>query len=438
LAVFNVWDGALAYIRDNMTEMSYKTWVNDVIKPISLKDGELVLQVPQEIHMNMLKKRYLSLLEDAVRETSGQHVTICFTLPVSDEEKAQQPLPRAGTPLPTLNPKYTFETFVIGNSNRFAHAASLAVAEAPSEAYNPLFLYGGVGLGKTHLMHAIGHFIRRQDPMAQIVYVTSEKFTNDLITAIQTATTVQFREQYRNADVLLVDDIQFIANKESTQEEFFHTFNTLHEANKQIIISSDKPPKEIPTLEERLRSRFEWGLVADIQRPDFETRVAILRKRALTENMEVGDDVLQFIANHVESNIRELEGSLTRVMAYASLVKRLPDLSLVEEALRDYFPKKGKHEINIPFIQQVVGEHYNIPLEAFKAKKKPQEIAFPRQIAMYLARELTDLPLKSIGREFGGKDHSTVIHACKTISAMIEKNADFKSTVNDLVSRIRE
>ena len=432
MTVDNLWKKALEYIKAEMTEMSYNMWVNNIVVPISLSDGILVLEVPSEFYKNMLQTRYYDLIKSAVKKAQGEDVEIRFIF-----EQKNNAVKSGEKSSPMLNPKYTFDTFVIGNSNRLAHAAALAVAESPAKAYNPLFLHGGVGLGKTHLMHAIGHYILDHNPGTKIQYVTSEKFTNELITAIQTNKNTEFRNRYRNADVLLVDDIQFIEGKESTQEEFFHTFNALHNADKQIIISSDRPPSEIKTLEERLLSRFEWGLIADIQKPDFETRVAILRKKAMSENMVVDDNVLQYIAEGVDTNIRVLEGSLLRVMAYSSLTKRPVDLPLVEEALKDLFHKTARKDITVPYIQQVVGEHYNIPVEDFSAKRRTKELAMVRQIAMYLSRELTDCSLPKIGEEFGGRDHTTVIHACEKVSSMMKDDTNFKNTVEDLINKIK-
>lgn len=337
-----------------------------------------------------------------------------------------------------FNPKYTFESFVVGNSNRFAHAASLAVAEAPSKAYNPLFIYGGVGLGKTHLMHAIGQYVNLHNPHAKVVYVSSEKFTNELINAIRDDKTVQFRNKYRGMDVLLVDDIQFLAGKERTQEEFFHTFNALHEANKQLIISSDRPPKEIPTLEDRLRSRFEWGLITDIQPPDLETRIAILRKKAKIENIMVPNEVMVFIANKIQSNIRELEGALIRVVAYSSLTGKEVIPELVQEALKDILPESKPKKISIELIQQAIADHFNLKVEDFKAKKRTRAVAYPRQIAMYLARELTDASLPKIGEEFGGRDHTTVLHAHEKISQERSQDTNLDRTISALVSQLQQ
>lgn len=336
----------------------------------------------------------------------------------------------------TLNPKYVFSTFVIGNSNRLAHAASLAVSEAPAQVYNPFFIYGGVGLGKTHLMHAIGHRIKENNPNMKVVYISSEKFTNELINSIISGNPESFRQRYRNIDVLLVDDIQFLSKKEHTQEEFFHTFNTLHEANKQIIISSDRPPREIQTLEDRLRSRFEWGLITDIQTPDLETRIAVLRKKAMMESLNVPNEVIVYIASRIENNIRELEGAFIRVIAYASLNNRPIDIDLATEALKDIFPNGRPKQITTELIQDIVAGHFKIKLEDLSAKKRTRNVTYPRQIAMYLCRELTETSLPKIGEIFGGRDHTTVIHAHDKISR--ERNADAKlsNTIKELIKRI--
>ncbi|HWR10171.1 chromosomal replication initiator protein DnaA [Sporomusa sp.] len=335
-----------------------------------------------------------------------------------------------------LNPKYVFSTFVIGNSNRLAHAASLAVSEAPAQVYNPFFIYGGVGLGKTHLMHAIGHRIKENNPNMKVVYISSEKFTNELINSIISGNPENFRQRYRNIDVLLVDDIQFLSKKEHTQEEFFHTFNTLHEANKQIIISSDRPPREIQTLEDRLRSRFEWGLITDIQTPDLETRIAVLRKKAMMESLNVPNEVVVYIASRIENNIRELEGALIRVIAYASLNNQPIDIDLATEALKDIFPNGRPKQVTTDLIQDIVASHFKLKLEDMYAKKRTRNVAYPRQIAMYLCRELTETSLPKIGEIFGGRDHTTVIHAHDKISR--EKNMDAKlnNTLKDLIKRI--
>jgi chromosomal replication initiator protein len=335
-----------------------------------------------------------------------------------------------------LNPKYTFDSFVIGNSNRFAHAASLAVAEAPAKAYNPLFIYGGVGLGKTHLMHAIGHYILQNNQKSKVVYVSSEKFTNELINSIKDDKNVDFRNKYRNIDVLLIDDIQFIAGKERTQEEFFHTFNALHESNKQIILSSDRPPKEIPTLEDRLRSRFEWGLIADIQAPDFETRMAILKKKADVENLNIPNEVMVYIATKIKSNIRELEGALIRIVAFSSLTNKDVSVELAAEALKDIISSKQSKQVTIDLIQDVVANYFNLKVDDLKSSRRTRNVAFPRQIAMYLSRKLTDMSLPKIGEEFGGRDHTTVIHAYEKISTNLKVDESLQNAVNDLAKRI--
>ena len=337
-----------------------------------------------------------------------------------------------------LNPKYVFSSFVVGNSNRMAHAASLAVAESPAKAYNPLFLYGNSGLGKTHLMHSIAHFILDKNPAAKVLYVTSETFTNELILSIQNNKNEEFRNKYRNIDVLLIDDIQFISKKEGTQEEFFHTFNALYESNKQIIISSDRPPKEIKTLEDRLRSRFEWGLIADIQPPDYETRIAILRKKADRDNLHVPDEVMAYIAKNIVSNIRELEGALTRIVAYATLTNQEITLALTEKTLRDVYSENAQAPLTPQLIQEIVARRYNISVEDIQGNKKPKNIAFPRQVSMYLCRKLLDISLPKIGESFGGRDHTTVIHGISKIEKQMENDEALKNTIMELEKEIKE
>src|SRR5690625_5159403 len=337
-----------------------------------------------------------------------------------------------------LNPKYTFDTFVVGAANRFAHAASLAVAEAPAKSYNPLFIYGGVGLGKTHLMHAIGHYVREYHPERRVIYLSSEKFTNEFINAIMDNKAESFRNKYRSVDILLVDDIQFLAGKEQTQEEFFHTFNTLHEENKQIIISRDRPPKEIPTLEDRLRSRFEWGLITDISPPDLETRVAIPSKKAKAEGLtDISNDVMHYIANQIDTNIRELEGALVRVVAYSSLINEDVNLELATEALKDIIPNNQAKVISAKMIQNIVADKYDLKLNDFLSKKRTRAIAYPRQIAMYLTRELTDLSLPKIGQEFGGRDHTTVIHAHNKIIEELKTDEVLANEIKNITEEIK-
>ncbi|HHV46461.1 MAG TPA: chromosomal replication initiator protein DnaA [Tissierellia bacterium] len=434
-----IWNEALKLIKVELTEVSFNTWLK-TIKPIAMTESIIILAAPNEFTKGILEGRYLNLIKNAIKQVTKKEYEIQFTIPGEDISiNIGQSISNSikTTQRSQLNPKYTFDTFVIGNSNRFAHAACLAVAEAPAQAYNPLFIYGGVGLGKTHLMHAIGHYILNQTPNAKVVYVSSEKFTNELINSIRDDKNNQFRNKYRNVDVLLIDDIQFIAGKESTQEEFFHTFNALHDANKQIVISSDRPPKEIPTLEDRLRSRFEWGLISDIQPPDLETRIAILKKKAKVENINVSDDVMLYIASKIQSNIRELEGALIRIVAYSSLTNRDVTVELAEEALKDIISTNKPRKITVDLIKEAVSKEFSIKMEDFNSKKRTKAIAYPRQIAMYLTRELTDLSLPRIGEEFGGRDHTTVIHAYDKITEDIANDEDFKNRINSIIKNIK-
>ena len=356
----------------------------------------------------------------------------------SSKGAADLPSPIAPGDASTLNPRYTFDTFVTGKSNQLAHAASVSVAENPGHGYNPLFLYGGVGLGKTHLMHAIGHRILEHHPEMRVLYVSSEKFTNELINSIRDGHPEKFRDKYRTIDVLMVDDIQFISGKTSTQEEFFHTFNALHDDNKQIILSSDRPPKEVEKLEDRLRSRFEWGLITDIQAPDLETRIAILRKKAMVDHIDVPNDVMFSIANRVDTNIRELEGALTRVVAYASLTRQPVTTELAMQALKDLFPDAGQKEVTLEVIQEIVANYFQIPVDELHSKKRSRSIAFPRQVAMYLCRELTESSLPAIGQFFGGRDHTTVLHAYDKIQKEKETDDKLGKTISDLMERIQK
>lgn len=408
-----IWEKAQGLLRDEMSEPSFDTWISP-LNVLKLRGDALYIDTTSDFIKKHILMRYSMLITSAVSQAAGRSLRVEFVTP----QEAETLFPRtdnAVTASFSLNPKYTFDTFVVGNSNRFARAAALAVAEAPAEAYNPLFIYGGVGLGKTHLMHAIGHRIREDYPDKKLLYISSENFTNELITAIQQNKNAEFRNRFRNVDVLMVDDIQFIAGHNSTQEEFFHTFNTLHTAGKQIVISSDKPPKEIMRLEERLVSRFEWGLVADIQRPDLETRIAILRKKALSENLQVGDDVLELIAGRIESNIRELEGSLTRVVAFADLKGSPVTREVAEEALRDILAVKDPKRITCDAIKQAVADYYGISAAELTAKRRSREVVIPRQVAMFLAREMTDLSLTQLGAAFQ-RDHSTILHACDKVA----------------------
>lgn len=445
--VDELWSATLEKVEEKVSKPSFDTWLKNT-KAEKLQEDTLVISAPNEFARDWLEGRYTILISEILFELTGASLTTKFVIPETNEgTDSVSTTPKSIPAVPTnqdtqvpktmLNSNYTFDTLVIGSGNRFAHAASLAVAEAPAKAYNPLFIYGGVGLGKTHLMHAIGHYVRDHNPNANVVYLTSEKFTNEFINAIMDNKTINFRNKYRNVDVLLIDDIQFIAGKESTQEEFFHTFNTLHEENKQIIISSDRPPKEIPTLEDRLRSRFEWGLITDITPPDLETRSAILSKKAKADGLDIPNEVMLYIANQIDTNVRELEGALIRVVAYSSLVNKDIDASLAADALKDIIPSKKPKVITIQKIQQVIGEKYNIRQEDFIAKKRTKSIAFPRQIAMYLSREMTDLSLPKIGEEFGGRDHTTVIHAHEKIARMLENDQGLNQDIEEVKEQLK-
>ncbi|TWT00630.1 chromosomal replication initiator protein DnaA [Planomicrobium sp. CPCC 101079] len=435
-----LWSSVLAEVETKISKPSFETWLKST-KLLSYKNDTVTISAPNSFARDWLENHYVHLITGILSDSTGDDLLIKFVVPKDqDMDDFQLPAPRIKPGqdehqefLPgMLNPKYTFDTFVIGSGNRFAHAASLAVAEAPAKAYNPLFIYGGVGLGKTHLMHAIGHYVLEHNPDAKVVYLSSEKFTNEFINSIRDNQTVDFRNKYRSVDILLIDDIQFLAGKEQTQEEFFHTFNTLHEESKQIIISSDRPPKEIPTLEDRLRSRFEWGLITDITPPDLETRIAILRKKAKADGLDIPNDVMTYIANSIDSNIRELEGALIRVVAYSSLINRDMSAELAAEALKDIMPNSKPKVITILDIQHAVGEQFRVKLEDFKTKRRTKDIAYPRQVAMYLAREMTDFSLPKIGEEFGGRDHTTVIHAHEKISKMLKDNQQLQQDVKDI------
>ncbi|KGX93673.1 chromosomal replication initiation protein [Pontibacillus halophilus JSM 076056 = DSM 19796] len=446
--ITELWNTTLSHVEEKISKPSFETWLKST-KADSLKDDTLIITAPNEFARDWLESRYADLISDTLYEVTGAQLRTKFIIPESKDESLDDLKPAAKqvpnikqdeqeeSPQSMLNSKYTFDTFVIGSGNRFAHAASLAVAEAPAKAYNPLFIYGGVGLGKTHLMHAIGHYVLDHNPSAKVVYLSSEKFTNEFINSIRDNKAVNFRNKYRNVDVLLIDDIQFLAGKEQTQEEFFHTFNTLHEESKQIVISSDRPPKEIPTLEDRLRSRFEWGLITDITPPDLETRIAILRKKAKAEGLDIPNEVMLYIANQIDTNIRELEGALIRVVAYSSLINRDINASLAAEALKDIIPSSKPRVITIQAIQEMVAKKYSIKLEDFAAKKRTKSVAYPRQIAMYLSREMTDFSLPKIGEEFGGRDHTTVIHAHEKISKMISSDSEVQRDIDELKESLK-
>ncbi len=459
--ILESWDSILNYIQNEfeIAEVSFNIWIAP-LKPQEVERDEngttvLTLLVPDDANLpasvfeSMLQRKYAPYIMVAVEENTGIK---CGALKYTTEKKNQNPsgheklidpvqrrVDPATLSIANLNPRYTFDTFVVGQNNNIAHAASLAVAENPGELYNPLFIYGGVGLGKTHLMQSVAHFILQENPNTKILYVTSEVFTNDLIDAIRSKnnyTTTEFRNKYRNNDVLLIDDIQFIIGKDSTQEEFFHTFNTLYEAKKQIIISSDKPPKNFEMLEERLRSRFEWGLTVDIKPPDYETRMAILRKKEELDGINIDNEVLQYIAANIKSNIRELEGSLNKVVAMSKLDHREINVEMAQDVLKDIIDPGAKPEITPQFIIQVVAEHFNISELDLVGQKRNKEIVYPRQIAMYLCRELTNAPLQQIGACLGGRDHTTIIHGMDKISTEIKVKPDTEATISILKKKI--
>ncbi|MEG0805987.1 MAG: chromosomal replication initiator protein DnaA [Lachnospiraceae bacterium] len=440
--ILEKWNEILQTVKTEheLTDVSFNTWV-EPLKVHSIKGNKLYILVPSEqIALNYIKKKFTLPIKVAVSEITNQDYEIEFILP--EQAKIIQPaikkqIPYDSAEKSNLNPNYTFDTFVVGSNNRFAHSASLAVAESPGEVYNPLFLYGGVGLGKTHLMHSIAQFIQAHNPELKVLYVSSETFTNELIDSIRNGNNTamsKFREKYRNIDVLLVDDVQFIIGKESTQEEFFHTFNELHGAKKQIIISSDKPPKEIETLEERIRSRFEWGLLADIGSPDYETRMAILRRKEEVDGIEINDEILNYIANNVKSNIRELEGALNKLIAYSNLENVEITMDIAIKELQNIISPDKTKEVTPQLIIEVVSDHFQISIEQMISKNRSSEIARPRQIAMYLCKQMTDLPLDTIGSLLGGRDHSTIIHGIKKIAEDVNVN----ETTSDIIDTIKK
>jgi chromosomal replication initiator protein len=439
------WDDIIKYMRSEygITDVSYNAWLKP-LKVYDVADHMITILVNDDLIgppiLKVLQTKYELLLKVSIEEIINEPYDIRFVLQSqieSDKKAAEPAAPKKKTAGPTyLNARYTFDTFVVGGNNEFARAASLAVAENPGEIYNPLFIYGGVGLGKTHLMHSIAHFVLDQNPDTKVLYVTSEKFTNELIDAIQKNTTNQFREKYRSIDILLIDDIQFIIGKERTQEEFFHTFNTLHESKKQIIISSDRPPREMLTLEDRLRSRFEHGLLADIQSPDYETRMAILRKKEELDGLKIDEEVLGYIATNIKSNIRELEGALTKIVAFSRLKKRELNLLLAQEALKDIISPNEKKVITAELIVEVVAEHHNITPSDIYSKDKSRNVSYPRQIVMYLCRKLTDMSVTDIGKTLGNRDHSTVLHGYDKVAADIEADASLHNTIDVLIKKI--
>ena len=443
----NIWDQVLSRIETKVNRHSFYTW----FKPTAFvadRDGSIRVRVPNALFRDWLTKHYSAVIDEALVEVQRPGAPVSFvtddgvaavveeaaappelTTPATDEEAD-------GDDLGILSPRYSFDTFIVGTSNQFAHAACRAVAEAPSRSYNPLFIYGGVGLGKTHLMHAIGHYVATHLKNLKLTYISSERFMNEMINAVRYDRILDFRERYRSVDVLLVDDVQFLAGKEGTQTEFFHTFNALYDSQKQIVISSDCPPHEIPQLEERLRSRFEWGLIADIQSPDLETKTAILKRKAETEGISVPDNVAIYIAGKIKSNIRELEGSLIRLIAYASLTGREITLSLAQDVLRNVLQNDDR-AVTIEGVQKAVADHYSLKVAELKSKTNSKSVAMPRQIAMYLCKNLTSASLPEIGKSFGGKHHSTVIHSIRKVEDLRQRDGDFNTLINSLMESFR-
>jgi chromosomal replication initiator protein len=434
-----LWVEVSSRLRDALNDATYTTWFSEA-GPGSLDEAAFVVLVPNDFTRDWIEGHFRGLLEAIVRDALGDERALRISvreLPAATREIHTPPQPARS--LDGLNPKYTFDSFVIGSSNRFAHAAALAVAEAPAQAYNPLFIYGGTGLGKTHLLQAIAAYVTEHTGNLSARYVTSETFMNDFINSLRDKRIEGFKQRYRHYDVLLIDDIQFFEHKERIQEEFFHTFNSLYEARRQIVISSDRPPRAIATLESRLRSRFEWGLITDIQPPDLETRIAILRKKVKTDAIHVPDtQVLTFIASRISTNIRELEGALTRVVAFSSLTARPMTVELAQEVLKDVFPQGEMPEISVEQIQQTVVERFNMTMQELTGDRRSQQIVYPRQVAMYLCRELTDSSLPKIGKKFGGRDHTTVIHATSKIAKLIKEDRNVYNLVQELTARIKQ
>ncbi|TDI15398.1 MAG: chromosomal replication initiator protein DnaA [Acidobacteria bacterium] len=441
----DLWTDILSQIEKRVSFQNFNIWFKPTVLQRQDQDKKtLFVRVPNTHVKYWLAENYSEVIQAALSELKLNDFRVSFVSEDDSEEQAvneqqwaaslKDPCPDAA--LCRLNGKYTFDRFVVGFCNQFAHAAGVAVAEQPAKAYNPFFIYGGVGLGKTHLMHAIGHFIKAKAPQTRLMYMSSEHFMNELINAIRYDKTIQFRDKYRNIDVLLMDDVQFLAGKERTQEEFFHTFNALYDAQKQIVMTSDCPPREIPTLEERLHSRFEWGLIADMQPPDVETKIAILRKKAEFENVSLPDDVAYFIATNVKSNVRELEGSLVRLGAYSRLTGERITLPLAQEVLKN-LTENNTRVISIEGIQKVVADHYSLKVAELKAKNNSRRVAEPRQMAMFLCRELTDSSLPEIGREFGGKHHTTVLHSIRKIAGLRKSDPKQNNIINKLISSVR-
>jgi chromosomal replication initiator protein len=453
LTAESLWSDVSSRLRSALNNTTYDTWFAHTAG-VALDEGRFVLAVPNDFTRDWIEGHFLELIGAAIRDITGvsRRIDLEVTSGAPTPATAESPSPAASRVAPVerlvpphrpesggFNAKYTFDSFVIGSSNRFAHAAALAVAEAPAQAYNPLFIYGSTGLGKTHLLQAIAQYVSEHSSEMSVRYVTSETFMNDFINSLRDKRIEGFKQRYRTYDVLLIDDVQFFEHKERIQEEFFHTFNSLYEAGSQIVMSSDRPPRDIATLEERLRSRFEWGLITDIQPPDLETRIAILRKKVKTDGIHIPDpQVLTFIAGRVSTNIRELEGALTRVVAFSSLTGRAMSVELSGDVLKDVFPQGEAAEVSIKRIQDLVAERFNMSLEELCGDKRSQNIVYPRQVAMYLSRELTDSSLPKIGKEFGGRDHTTVIHATSKIARLIREDRSVYNLVQELTARVKQ
>lgn len=433
-----IWEKVLDNLRSELRPNIYDSFIKSLV-PLSLENNTLTLLVDEDFKKSILEARYIVLISNTLKySTEGQYYKVEFILQSDSAMYINSPVSQMSNPeySPNLMDRYTFDTFVVGSSNHFAYAASLAVAETPAKKYNPLFIYGGVGLGKTHLMQAIGNYIHKRKPKLKILYISSEQFMNEFIYALQKKTNISFRNKYRTVDILLIDDIQFIGGGESTQEEFFHTFCALHADSKQIVITSDKPPKDIPRLEERLRSRFEQGLICDIQAPDFETRIAILRRKAERENVKIDRDVIDFIASNIQSNIRELEGVLLKVKAISELTGQAITLDLVKNEIKDITSLSNK-KITVENIKKVVSNYFNVSIEDLSSKQRTKLVAYPRQIAMYLMRNLTDYSTKEIGAVFGNRDHTTVLYACEKIKDDANKNHILKNDIEKIIKEIR-
>jgi chromosomal replication initiator protein len=441
LTAEDLWTAISDRLKGALNDTTYGTWFSDA-EGRELNDDAFVLAVPNDFTREWIEGHFVDLINAALRDATGEERRVEITVDHAEVKTTgplEEPPPKLSTAATAIQARYTFDSFVIGSSNRFAHAAALAVAEAPAQAYNPLFIYGGTGLGKTHLLQAVGQYVVEHSGSLTVRYITSETFMNDFINSLRDKRIEGFKQRYRTYDLLLIDDIQFLEHKERIQEEFFHTFNSLYEAGRQIVISSDRPPREISTLEERLRSRFEWGLITDIQPPDLETRIAILRKKVKTDGIHVPDpQVLTFIASRVSTNIRELEGALTRVVAFSSLTGRAMTVDLAQDVLKDVFPQGEAQEVSIERIQTTVSDRFSLSMEELCGERRSQNIVYPRQVAMYLSRELTDASLPKIGREFGGRDHTTVIHATSKIARLIREDRSVYNLVQELTARIKQ